>query len=348
MPDGPADEHRGRCRHAQPRHLPAGPRTRAVAGGVRGTVGATGRRAVRGEPEPDPVPHAVPGHPEAGAGQRPGVVPGQPRRTRDRRRGARRAVRRGQLGVTGPGRLGSRLGGLAGRAGDHPVHLLPAGRWHQPGPAVGGDHLRGGTHPDGAAGCAAFPGDRVHRHGDVRRDVPAGRVRDVPVLPRRGRHRHEPAAAAGVRGRGAAHDRRGPAGPRAHLRAEVFARLQRARLARCGVHGGAGHRVRPDAPAGRRGRPVVDRAPGRTEPPARCRGPHGRPGGGPLGVGRRHVAAPVRVRGRHRGDAAVGGPQRPRPVRTGADRAAGRAPGSRTVRCGCWRPRGASSRSSRT
>ena len=30
--------------------------------------------------------------------------------------------------VAGAGRVGAGLGGLAGRAGDHPVHLLPAGR----------------------------------------------------------------------------------------------------------------------------------------------------------------------------------------------------------------------------
>ena len=43
---------------------------------------------------------------------------------------ARRPVRRGQLGPPALGRVGSGLGGLAGRAGDHPVHLLPAGRRH--------------------------------------------------------------------------------------------------------------------------------------------------------------------------------------------------------------------------
>ena len=70
-------------------------------------------------------------------------------------------------------------------------------------------------------------------------------------------------------GRGPADDRRRPAGARAHVRAEVLARVQRARLPRRGLHRRAGRRVRPDAPAGRRGRPALDRQARRAGPPAR-------------------------------------------------------------------------------
>ena len=59
---------------------------------------------------------------------------------------ARHPLCGGQLGIARPGRLGAGLGGLAGRAGDHPVHLLPAGRRHGARPGVGRDHLRAGAH----------------------------------------------------------------------------------------------------------------------------------------------------------------------------------------------------------
>ena len=68
----------------------------------------------------------------------------------------------------------------------------------------------------------------------------------------------------------------GPAGARAHLRAEVLAGVQRARLPRRGVHRGPGRRVRPDAPAGRRGRPALGGPPRRAGPPARRRWRPGR------------------------------------------------------------------------
>ena len=49
-------------------------------------------------------------------------------RARLRHAGARRALRRRQLGVADAGRLGAGLGGVAQRHGGHAVHLLPAGR----------------------------------------------------------------------------------------------------------------------------------------------------------------------------------------------------------------------------
>src|SRR6201991_1039643 len=52
----------------------------------------------------------------------------QDRYPRHRPERPRRALRRGQLGRARPRRVGTRLGGLARRPGDHPVHLLPAVR----------------------------------------------------------------------------------------------------------------------------------------------------------------------------------------------------------------------------
>ena len=67
------------------------------------------------------------------------------------------------------GRLGSGLGSLAGWAGDHPVHLFPAGRRDGAGPGFGGDHLRAGAHRHGAAARAQLP-----RYPLERRRAPMG------------------------------------------------------------------------------------------------------------------------------------------------------------------------------
>src|SRR5262245_49384751 len=50
LPDRPADEHRGRGGNAQPRHVPARARARAVARRLRRAVGAAGRLTLRREP----------------------------------------------------------------------------------------------------------------------------------------------------------------------------------------------------------------------------------------------------------------------------------------------------------
>ncbi len=52
----------------------------------------------------------------------------EPRVAGDRPRGPRPPIRRGRLGIADNRRLGRRLAGHARRAGDHPVHLLPAVR----------------------------------------------------------------------------------------------------------------------------------------------------------------------------------------------------------------------------
>ncbi len=325
LPHGPADEHRGRCRHAQPRDVPAGARPGAVAGRLRRAVGAPGRLPLRREPQPAADAHPAPGDPQARAGQRAGALPGQPGRARHRRGRARRAVRRGQLGLAGARRLGPGLGGLARRPGDHPVHLLPAGGRDQPRPAVGGDHLRHGADHHGAPGRAPFQGHRVRARSQLRRGLRPAGVRDVPLLPRRRRRGGQPGAPRAVRRRGAADGRRRAAGARAHLRTEELARVQRAGRPRRRLHLGPRRRVRPDAPAGRRGRQALDRPPRGAGPPARRRG-RARAGHAPgrRGGTRRHSAAGLRDR--HRGDAAGRGPHGARAGAPRADRAAGRHP----------------------
>ena len=65
---------------------------------------------------------------------------------------ARRALRGGQLGVADARGVGHRLAGAARRAGDHAVHLLPAGGRHRPRADLGRDHLRPRAHRDVPAG----------------------------------------------------------------------------------------------------------------------------------------------------------------------------------------------------
>ena len=288
------------------------------------------------------TPHPVPGDPQARAGQPAGALPGQPGRARHRRRRARRAVRRGQLGLAGAGRVGAGLGGVAGRPGDHPVHLLPAGRRAQPRPAVGGDHLRHRADPDGAAGR-----DATSRTSRTRPGVSYGEVfgqaeyemsryylDDADVATNR-------AAARAVRGRGAAADRRRPAGARAHVRAEVLARLQRAGRARRGRPPPTG---RPSSRRMRRLAGEVARlwiaTPRRTGPPARaCRAAAARR---PARRRRRRRREPSR--GRWSSRSAPRRCRRPRParradqVRARADRPARRHPAAARRRPGARHP----------
>ena len=86
-----------------------------------------GGRPLRREPLPPLQAPPVPGDPQAlprqGAGHLHRVPGGHGHRPLQ----ARPALRGGQLGIPDPGRLGRGLAGGAGRHGDHPVHLLPAG-----------------------------------------------------------------------------------------------------------------------------------------------------------------------------------------------------------------------------
>ena len=107
------------------------------------------------------------------------VVPRQPRGPRHRSRRPRRALRRGQLGVADPRRVGHRLAGDARRPGDHAVHVLPAGGRHRPRSHLGRDHVRAGADRDVPAGR----GRRVRRGVGARRDLPPRAARGgVPAL----------------------------------------------------------------------------------------------------------------------------------------------------------------------
>ena len=138
-------------------------------------VATAGRRAVRREPEPAVQAPPVPGHPQAGARRRAGPLPAEPRGLRHRPARARRAVRGGQLGIADARRLGHRLAGALRRAGDHAVHLLPAGG--RPGSLadLGRAHLRARAIRDGAPG----------RGQRLRPAVGAGRDVSRRALPRR-------------------------------------------------------------------------------------------------------------------------------------------------------------------
>ena len=158
---------------------------------------------------------------------------------RDPDRAARRAVRRGQLGEPQPGRVGARVGGVDGRDGDHPVHLLPAGRRDRARPGVGRDHLRpraAGDVPPGRPPCA--------RHGVV-----AGRHAGRTCARQNERqisaYNYELADTDDAcpplrraRGRGGPLPRGGAAAAGLRPRAQVLARVQPARLA----PGDRGHR----------------------------------------------------------------------------------------------------------
>ena len=81
---------------------------------LRPAFAPPGRRPLRREPQPPAALLPVPGG-EAQPGQHPGSVPGVAAPHRRRHLGARRALRRGQLGIADPRRLGSGLGsGLNG------------------------------------------------------------------------------------------------------------------------------------------------------------------------------------------------------------------------------------------
>ena len=274
-------QHRGRGRNHEPRHRAARPRTRAVGRGVRGAVGTPGRFPLRREPEPPADAHPVPGDPEAGAGRPAGALPRLARGPRHRSFRPRRALRRGQLAAARHRRVGPRVGGLARRHGDHPVHLLPTGGWPEPRPHPGRAHLRRRTHPDGTAGRDALQGHRLlHRLGRAPRHVrrglrPAG-VRDEPLLPRRRRRRGQPSPLRDLRRRGHPHGRGPPPRARARLHPEVEPRVQRHGRPRRDLHHRARQGVRDDAPPHARHRRPVDRAPRGTRLPPDARRDAGR------------------------------------------------------------------------
>ncbi len=250
LPDRAADEHRGRRRHAQPGDVPAGAGAGAVAGRLRRAVAcapttpgtARTRTGCRPTPSSRSSSSRSPGNPQElylGSLDALGIDVRRPRRP----------VRRGQLGLAGARRLGPGLGGLARRPGDHPVHLLPAGRRRQPRPGVGGDHLRHRAHPDGAAGRRA-----TSRTSPTRRASPTARCSARPSTRCRryylddadvatNRRLFDVYAAEAQR----MIDARLPV-PAHTLRAEVLPRLQRAGRPRRGLAPPSGPRAfAPDA-----------------------------------------------------------------------------------------------------
>ena len=148
----------------------------------------------------------------------------------------------------------------AGRAGDHPVHLLPAGRRPAHRPGVGGADLRPGAHPDRAAQRLRRHLERAvdGRHHLWRRAAP-GRVGAQQVLLRDRRRRAAARDVRAVRGgvEGGAGERAGAAGLR--LPAQMLAHLQRARHARRHRRHRAPGLLRPHA---RPGAPGVRSLPG--------------------------------------------------------------------------------------
>jgi hypothetical protein len=137
LPRRPALQLRGRRGHVQPRHLPARPRPRAVERRLRRALAPPSRRPLRRQPQPPAAVPPVPGDPEAEPARHPGPLPRVAARHRHRAAEARRALRRGRLGVAHARRLGPRLAGVARRPRDLPVHVLPAGRRHRLPPVSG-------------------------------------------------------------------------------------------------------------------------------------------------------------------------------------------------------------------
>ena len=226
----PAVPHRGRRGHVESGDAASGARPRAVAGGLRRAVHPARRRPLRREPVPLPGALPVPGHPEARARRRAGRVPRLAAGDRDPDRAARRAVRRGQLGEPQPGRVGPRLGGVDGRDGDHPVHLLPAGRRDRARPGVGRDHLRPRAARDAPPERAPGPRHDVVARRHVGRGARGGRAPVLGLQLRAGRHGDAGPALRRPRGRGGPVHRGRAAARRLRPRAQVLARLQPARL----------------------------------------------------------------------------------------------------------------------
>ena len=147
-------------------------------------------------------------------------------------------------------RLGPGLGGVAGRAGDHPVHLFPAGGRHGAGPGQRRTDLRPGAHRHVPAGRQARSGrSRGTAHAPTatstcsRRSSTATTTSSWPTSSASSRcttsTRPRPSALGGR-----------PGHPGARLRPALLAHLQPARRARRHRRHRAGQLLRPDARPG--------------------------------------------------------------------------------------------------
>ena len=161
---------RGRRRHLPPGHVPARARARAVERAptcsrrAARPTGATARTRTAASTHQfqvilKPAPADV-----------PGALPRIARAPSASTRGARHPLRRGRLGEPDARRLGPRLGGVVRRHGDHPVHLLPAGRRHRVQAGLRRAHLRARAHRHVPAERREHLRRRV---GQARRDATA-------------------------------------------------------------------------------------------------------------------------------------------------------------------------------
>ena len=112
---------------------------RTVERVLSGTVGASGRFEVRGEPESGAKAYSVSSHPETGAGERAGDVFGIARGVGHRHRGARRRFVVRQLGIPGARVVGSRVGGVDGRHGGDAIYVFSTVRVAESGADGCGD-----------------------------------------------------------------------------------------------------------------------------------------------------------------------------------------------------------------
>ena len=213
--------------------------------GLRRAERAARRLPVRREPEPAADPHPVPGDPQARPGQPAGALPRQPAR-----RSASTSTRTtsGSSRTTGPHpALGA--WGLGWEVWLDGLEITQFTYFQQAGgmtldPVSRRDHLRHRAHHHGAAGRRPLQGHRVRAGHLLRRGVRPGRVRDEPLLPRRRRRRRPTGGCSRPTRPRPGGCRRAAAGAGAHVRPEVLARVQRARLPRRDQHHRAGQRVR--------------------------------------------------------------------------------------------------------
>ena len=161
--DPAALRHGNGCRHFPHRDFPAVDRPGALVGRLRAAVAPPDGRPLRRQPVPPAALLPVPGRHQTLAARHPRSVPRIAARARLRHARARRALRRGQLGISDARRLGSRLGSLAERHGSHAVHLLPAGRRARLQTRHGRNHLRARAPRDVSAGRREHLRHRVDR-----------------------------------------------------------------------------------------------------------------------------------------------------------------------------------------
>ena len=133
VPAPAAAGHRNGGGHDASGDVPARARSQALERRLRAALPSSGGRPVRRESESAVQAPSVSGDPQAGAGRSAAAVSAEPRGLRDRSARARRPLRGGQLGVADARRLGHRLAGAVRRAGDHAVHVFPAGGRYRPG-----------------------------------------------------------------------------------------------------------------------------------------------------------------------------------------------------------------------